>query len=157
MSPQPVGDSAVNDYLKAVEQAAQDLTPIDRVELLEQIREHLVATQLTPGATESLVRTEIDRLGDPLEIVGGVESVAAAPTIAAAARRPSPWGPLEIMAVALLVIGAIMLPIIGPLAGLVCAWLSPAWTRGEKLVATALASGSIVLVGMVLFSSVTVF
>ena len=56
------------------------------------------------------------------------------------------WGPLEIIAVILLIVGPFIVPVVGPLAGLVCAWISPAWTRGEKWAATILASGSIVLV-----------
>lgn len=50
----------------------------------------------------------------------------------------SNWGPLEIAAVALLAAGAFVLPIIGPIAGLVCVWISTAWTTTEKWIATAL-------------------
>jgi hypothetical protein len=52
----------------------------------------------------------------------------------------SRWGALEIAAVLLLSVGSFVLPVVGPVAGLVCAWLSPAWTTSEKWVATAICS-----------------
>ena len=45
----------------------------------------------------------------------------------------------------LLIVGPFVLPVIGPVAGLICAWLSPAWRVREKAIATVLASGSILL------------
>ena len=48
----------------------------------------------------------------------------------------SPWGGLEAAAVALLTAGTVLLPLVGPLAGVVLACLSPRWTRREKVVAT---------------------
>lgn len=58
---------------------------------------------------------------------------------------PSRWGGLEIAAVLLLSVGSFIAPIVGPIAGLACAWISPAWTTAEKWVATALASLMLVL------------
>lgn len=56
--------------------------------------------------------------------------------VAAAPR----WGGLEIAAVALLIAGAFVLPVVGPGVGLACAWVSDAWTTQEKWIATALAA-----------------
>ncbi len=53
---------------------------------------------------------------------------------------PSRWGGLEICAVVLLVGGALLLPVVGPVAGLVCVWASDAWTTKEKWIATAAAA-----------------
>jgi hypothetical protein len=53
---------------------------------------------------------------------------------------PSRWGALEVAAVLLLGIGGFILPLVGPVAGLVCAWLSSAWTTTEKWVATGVAA-----------------
>jgi len=47
------------------------------------------------------------------------------------------WGGLEIAAVALLAVGAFVLPGVGSLIGLLLAWVSSAWTTGEKLLASA--------------------
>jgi hypothetical protein len=52
----------------------------------------------------------------------------------------SPWGGLEIAAVLLLALGAFIVPVIGPVAGVICAWMSDRWTSTEKWVATAIAS-----------------
>jgi hypothetical protein len=52
----------------------------------------------------------------------------------------SRWGGLEIAAVLLLSVGGFVVPVVAPLAGLFCTWMSDQWTRGEKWVATAIAS-----------------
>jgi uncharacterized membrane protein len=54
--------------------------------------------------------------------------------------QPSRWGPLEIVSLGLLTVGAFLLPVVGPVAGLACAWGSRAWTKGEKTVATVIAA-----------------
>ena len=55
------------------------------------------------------------------------------------------WGGLEIAAVLLLSVGTFVVPIIAPIGGLALAWASNAWTRTEKVVATALSLGAVVL------------
>lgn len=55
------------------------------------------------------------------------------------------WGGLEIAAVLLLSVGTFVAPIIAPIAGLALAWTSDAWTRTEKVVATALTLGAVLL------------
>ena len=139
------GTTAINSYMGRVDAAARGLPPDRRIELLDQLREHLDAVSQSPGATESSVLAAIDRLGDPTEIVASEVDLPAAAAVGAAPSRTG-WGPLEVMAVVLLIGGTFVIPIVGPLAGLVCAWFSPAWTRGEKWVATLLSSGSILLV-----------
>lgn len=152
----PPGTAAINSYIGRVDAAARGLSPDRRIELLDQLREHLDAVSRSPEATESSVLVAIDRLGDPTEIVASdvdLPAQSAATAIGAASSRRG-WGPLEIMAVVLLIGGGFVIPIIGPLAGLVCAWFSPAWTRGEKWIATALSSGSILLVAALLVGSI---
>jgi uncharacterized membrane protein len=144
------GADAIDGYIGRVDAAARGLPPDRRVELLDQLREHLEAVALTPGATEASVLAAIDRLGDPTEIVASEDEVLVVPVVAPAR---SAWGPLEIIAILLLIAGTFLIPVIGPLAGLVCAWLSPAWTRREKWFATLLCSGSILLVAGLFFGS----
>lgn len=139
------GAGAIDNYIGRVDAAARSLPPDRRIELLDQLREHLDAVAQSPGATERAVLAAIDRLGDPAEIVASEDDLATSARAVVMPTR-SAWGPLEIIAVILLIAGSFLIPVIGPLAGLVCAWLSPAWTRGEKWVATALASGGIVVV-----------
>ena len=59
---------------------------------------------------------------------------------------PARWGGLEIAAVLLLAFGGFVIPFIGPIAGLACAWMSQAWTTTEKWIATAIAASALLLV-----------
>ncbi len=54
---------------------------------------------------------------------------------------PARWGGLEITAIVLLSVGGFVVPVVAPVVGLILVWVSPAWTRTEKLVATAIAVG----------------
>lgn len=139
----PPGTTAINSYMGRVDAAARGLPPDRRIELLDQLREHLDAVAQSPDATESSVLAAIDRLGDPTEIVASDVDLPASAAVAATSR--SGWGPLEIMAVVLLIGGTFVIPIVGPLAGLACAWFSSAWTRREKWIATLLSSGPFLL------------
>lgn len=58
----------------------------------------------------------------------------------------SPWGGLEIGAVVALGAGSFVLPVIGPLVGLVLAWSSRRWTDGEKTIATVIATVPVMIV-----------
>lgn len=71
--------------------------------------------------------------------------------VVAPIRGASPWGPLEVAAVLLLSVGGFVIPF-APIAGLVCAWLSNAWTTAEKWVATAIAVGLWVAVAAALLT-----
>jgi len=88
-------------------------------------------------------------------VIGGVvlrrarDRAALEPAIPVAgppgASGPNRWGALEIAAVLLLSVGGFLLPVVGPFAGLVCAWVSTAWTSTEKWVATAITSAALVI------------
>lgn len=57
----------------------------------------------------------------------------------------SPWGGLEIAAVLLLALGGFLLPGIATIAGLVCTWVSAAWTAADKWIATLIAAAGLLL------------
>ncbi|MFZ0324646.1 MAG: hypothetical protein WAN48_11000 [Actinomycetes bacterium] len=156
MNPDAAGTAAISEYLDQLRRAAVGLAPDRRAELLDQIGEHLDDVSNAPGATEADVRTAIDRLGDPSDIVAadqvdgpsdglsslgpsdGLSTLGAAPAATAPMAARSPWGPLEIIAVAFLIVGGFLVPVVGPIIGLVCALASSRWTRGEKAVAGVL-------------------
>lgn len=143
MNPDAAGTAAISEYLDQLRRAAVGLAPDRRAELLDQIGEHLDDVSNAPGATEADVRTAIDRLGDPSDIVAadqvdGPSTLGAAPAATAPMAARSPWGPLEIIAVAFLIVGGFLVPVVGPIIGLVCALASSRWTRGEKAVAGVL-------------------
>ena len=66
---------------------------------------------------------------------------------------PSPWGGSELGAVVLLGPGSFVLPLVGPLVGLVLALSSQRWTRRDKTVAVALSVAPVVLL-VVLYATV---
>jgi hypothetical protein len=77
------------------------------------------------------------------------ERAAAEPPVLVLGAQRSPgasrWGALEVAAVVLLSLGSFVAPVVGPVAGLICAWASDAWTTTEKWVATAIASFVVLL------------
>lgn len=128
-------DALVDSYLARLQRAAAGLPPDRRSELLEGITEHIRSAD--PG-DEAEVRTLLDRLGEPEEIV-------------AAAREDLPgpawqggWGPRapapretghELAAVLMLTLGS-FLPVVGWLVGVVLLWTSSLWRVREKVLGT---------------------
>ncbi|MBI4939285.1 MAG: hypothetical protein HY830_00890 [Actinobacteria bacterium] len=146
----------VTRFLARLDEAAAALPPGRREELVAEIRDHLRDALSVGAGDEAALRETLDRLGDPADIVAaeadGAAPAAAAPATPATpvwqtgppgqepwpAPRVSPWGGLEIAAVLLLTAGTVVVPVVGPLVGLVLAWVSERWTHREKVVATVL-------------------
>jgi uncharacterized membrane protein len=155
-------------FLARLDTAAAGLPPGRREELGAEIREHLADALLRTGDDEVAVRQALDRLGSPEDIVadewqapaatGPVEGSPGQRDVPSAwpAPRPSPWGPLELAAVLLLTVGSVVLPLVGPLAGLVCAWVSARWTRRQKVVATVLTLLQLVVLVVLLTGTLVV-
>ena len=139
-------DALVRDYLGRLEAAAWPLAADRRSELLGEVREHIETAMGEAGrGDEVTVRNILERLGAPEEIAAAeVASLGAGTPADRGAERGvpgtqrQPVGAVEILALLLLTLGAIFLPIVGPLMGLVFLWLSERWTRREKWVATAI-------------------
>ncbi len=136
-------DPLVGDYLGRLDAAAWMLPPDRRRELGEEVREHIVAALASAGnRDEATIRNVLDRLGPPEEIIAAEVSPGgqSAPMLAQAPIGPGVGRPglggLEIVALLLLTVGAILLPFVGPLIGLVFVWMSSYWTRNQKLIAT---------------------
>ena len=124
------------DYLARLDRAAQVLPSQDRDELLAELRSHL-QTGLAPGATDADVLNLLHELGSPEDIVAAAQPDGPSPR-AGASRPAGPWGAVEVVAVLGLTVGAFVLPVVGPLAGIVLVWMSARWTRREKGIATVL-------------------
>jgi len=135
-------DEVVADYLARLDRAAQVLSPDRRTELVEEIRDHITQARASGDAgDEAAVRTLLDRLGDPDEIVAAArEGDPVVPPVPQAwpTRRPSIG--LEICSVLLLTVGSII-PLLGWLIGVVLLWSSRRWTVVEKLLATLIVPG----------------
>lgn len=134
----PTGDAIVVDYLYRLDLAAAQLGPDIRAELVDGIREHIVAARESGAAqNEAEVRTMLDRLGTPEEIVAAALAEDGEPS--SAPPKPPSIG-LEIAAVLMLTVGS-LIPIAGWLVGVVLLWMSKRWTRGEKLLGTLVFPG----------------
>ncbi len=133
------------EYLERLERAASALPAPDRHELLTEIRGHLHAGLPEP-AGDADVRNLLQELGRPEDIVAAARSeseplAGPGPAVTrppAATGSDSPWGVVEILAVLGLTVGMFLVPVVGPVVGIVLVWVSARWTRKEKWVATAL-------------------
>jgi hypothetical protein len=151
----------VRDYLGRLQAAGWGLAPARRDELVAEVREHIVealrAEQAHGHEGEAVVRNVLERLGPPEDIVRAESEsqaygVAGAPpsgyapygspgqaaSTAPPYGREGLWGPVEIAAVLLLALGGFVLPVVGPVTGLVLVWVSSQWTRTQKVIGSAL-------------------
>ena len=129
------------DYLARLDRVAHTLPPQDRDELLAELRSHL-QTGLAPGATDADVLNFLAELGTPEDIVAAAQPERSTPLPA------SHWGALEVIAVLALTVGTFVLPVVGPLVGIVLVWGSARWTRHEKWIATALTALPVVVLAL---------
>jgi hypothetical protein len=135
-------DRLVDDYLTRLAGASQALPPDRRTELLAQIRGHIAAA-LSGGkdADEAAVRTMLDRLGDPADIVAAaVENDPPEPPTVPGTQGRRPGISLEVGAVVMLTAGSLV-PVIGWVVGVILLWSSGVWRRSEKLLGTLIVPG----------------
>lgn len=141
-------DLLVHDYLSRLERAAAGLAPERRQELLAGIEEHIDAARSAGVASdEAGMRTLLDRLGEPAEIVAAacdsVPPVSAATADTAgtgAGERTADPGRrrgtgLELAAVLMLTAGSFFL-VLGWLVGVVLLWCSDRWAVRDKALGT---------------------
>ena len=136
-------DRLVDDYLARLADAAQALPPDRRTELLVEIAEHITTSKAgETGADEAAVRTMLDRLGDPADIVAAAvedDPPEHPPNPGPRQGRRSGIG-LEVGAVVMLTVGS-LIPVIGWLVGVILLWSSGRWRRSEKLLGTLIVPG----------------
>lgn len=135
--------AVVEEYLARLRSAAWVLPREQAEELVAGIAEHLEQARTSGGANdEAAIRTVLDRLGEPEELVAAAR--AEAPPVAvpqwgrAAPERPRALH--EGFAVGLLTLGSFV-PVVGWLAGAVLLWTSRRWTTVHKVVGTLLVPG----------------
>ncbi len=150
-------DTLVRDYLGRLEAAAWPLSEDRRRELVGEVREHIDTALASAGTSDEVtIRNVLDRLGRPEEIVAAevqTDGTASAPPRAVSVPAPSRWsiGAVEITALLLLTVGAFLLPVVGPILGLVFVWVSTVWSTREKLFATFLVAVLLLLPVVLLF------
>lgn len=151
-------DMLVRDYLGRLEAAAWPLAADRRRELVAEVREHIEsALAEAKERDEVTTRNVLERLGAPEEIVAaeveGEPSARFAPPGQVSIERAPAWGFSEIAAIGLLTVGAVFLPIVGPLIGLVFVWASAQWTTPQKAVASVVVAGVLLLPILFLFGA----
>ena len=128
------GSKTVARYLADLEDAARGLPVHERRELVDEIRAHITAALAPDGNhSEAEVHDVLDSLGRPDEIV---RAAGAEPSEARAGAR-------EILTVLLIMIGGLVIPVGGWLAGVVLLWSSPAWRIRQKLLGTFVVPGGL--------------
>lgn len=161
----------ISDYRQRLNEASTHLPPVVRADLLDDLDGHLDEIRRGAG-TDAEVRTALDRLGRPEDIVHAASGDAggappppdAEATTATTTRTAVPTGEggrgvagRDVVAILLVVFGALggalvflFFPPLMPVAaigayvtGLVLLWISPSWTSGEKLLSTLVWPGGI--------------
>lgn len=164
-----MAEALISDYLGRLEAAAWPLPASRRSELTAEVREHIENALSEAGSRdETTVRNVLDRLGRPEEIVAAEVDPASAERGTGSFRSPSQaatgwmaeasargWGGIEIASVLLLTVGALLLSLVGPIAGAVLAWFSPRWSAREKKIASVIVGGALAIevVPIVVFTS----
>jgi uncharacterized membrane protein len=146
------GDTLVLDYLGAIWAETDDLAPELRDELMSTVADYIAMRR---AAGENDPEVILRRLGPPEAIAAAVRRgrmpphlrlpVVHAPVPAADTRSAAG----EYAGIALLTGGAVLLPVIAPLAGMLLVSGSPRWSPVQKTAAWVLA-GMPVLLGVML-------
>jgi hypothetical protein len=133
------GDQLVADYLSRLSAAAGQLPAGRREELIEEISAHIAEARMTAADGPAAVRTVLDDLGDPEEIVGAAEATPGSASSRAGDRPPG----YEIVTVVLLLIGGLVVPVLGWIVGVVMLWASNRWRISDKLLGTLIWPGGL--------------
>jgi uncharacterized membrane protein len=137
----PRADEIVAGYLARLAAALAPVPEARRLELLDELREHIAeARQALSVETDADVLNILDRLGDPADVAAAEIGRAEAPV---PARRTSRG--LEIAAIVLLLL---FWPV-----GVVLLWMSNTWTTRDKWIGTLVPPGgylAILVIGPVL-------
>ena len=116
-------------YLEEIERELERLPRTARREITAEIRSHLLEEwrRCDQQSTENLLNI-INNFGEPREIAAGyLEEYSGRP--AASCRSNAPYPPSWLV----IVLTVFIWP-----AGIILAWLSPAWRTRDKLIATLL-------------------
>lgn len=127
---------AAERYLKELERALSDLPRPRRDEIIDDIRGH-IDEAVPPEAGEAQVRTVLEDLGDP-------ETIAADARERFGITKPKA-GALEGFAIAFLLVGGVILPVVGWIMGAVLLWMSRAWNFRDKFIGTLVVPGGLAL------------
>jgi hypothetical protein len=157
-------DDLVASYLGRLVQAARQLPPDRRAELIDEIADHIEQARAVSEASGPGLRDLLRRLGEPEAIAAAASDSASDPAAtfaqpaSAITQPPAGRGPrrqrrLDVAAV-LLTLGSVLLAplsfvlaLLGWAVGLVMLLLSPRWPRRSKLLGAVTGTLALVLFG----------
>jgi len=135
-------DAIVLDYLAALWAESEDISPELRDELMTTVADYIAVRRATIDDPAQIVR----RLGPPEALVAAIRRGQIPPHVRLPALIPQPRaaeaGGAEYTAIGLLTAGGFVLPLIGPVAGMLLVTGSPHWTAAQKATGWILTAGS---------------
>lgn len=123
----PHANQIIAGYMKRLDAELASLPRARRKELTEEIAEHVAeARQELTDETDADILTILDRVGEPADI-----AAEARARLGVAGVAP---GPIEIVALLLIGVGAVLFPVlpVAWVAGAGLVWRSGAWTSRQK-------------------------
>ena len=131
-------DRLVDDYLERLRGELADVPRAQRREVVDEIAEHIAeARSALPSETELEIRNLLDRVGEPAEIAAEARERFGV--------RPARRGWVEIAALVLLLVGGVVVPVVGWIAGAVLLWISDVWSTRDKLIGTLVVPGGLLV------------
>ncbi|MBW4719744.1 HAAS signaling domain-containing protein [Saccharothrix obliqua] len=125
----------VVSYLETLRQQAVPLRPLRREELVEEIRAHIDAS-LPESPSEVDIRTVLDRLGTPEEIIAAELDVAGENRIPDVRHEPlRRW---DLVGLSLLLLGGAVVPPVGYVVGSLIVGTSRRWTPATRVLLVGL-------------------
>jgi hypothetical protein len=151
---------AIRSYLARLREVAMSLQPLRRDELIDEIRGHIDDSLASVGEApdDTVIAGILARLGDPEDIVAAELAEwtpPTPPTSPPVAPDPVPrsgWGAIEVLALFFVTLGALFLPFVGGVIGIVLSLASKAWTQSVKVVAVVAAIVVTTLPALFLFA-----
>jgi hypothetical protein len=146
-------DVIVLDYLAALWAQGEDLSPQLRDDLMSTVADYIQARRMAAAPLEDAAAI-VQRLGPPESLVEAARRGQTPAHIRLPALIPPPPPPLapmvpgqmagvaEYFAVGMLTAGALFLPVISPVGGMLLASASPHFTAAEKATGWTLTAGS---------------
>lgn len=127
----------VTRYLKDLNRALRDLPATDRDQVIKETAARLGDAAAARGntMTEAELRTVLNELGHP-------QMIAEQARERLGIRRRS-GGAMEGIAIASLLVGGLIVPVLGWLLGVVLLWASSAWNTRDKILGTLVVPGGL--------------
>jgi hypothetical protein len=153
-------DVIVLDYLAALWAQSDDLDPGLRDELMTTVADYIAARRSAAVGPVEDASAIVRRLGPPEALVEAARrghvpphirlpALVPPPPLPAPVAPAGPGGALEYTTLGLLTAGAVILPVVGPTAGMLLATGSTHWTPVLKVAGWILTAGS-AAAGMIL-------